>query len=210
MIELLIADDHTLFREGLRQILDAQSDINVVDEVNDGSEAISKVQDYDYDVLLLDISMPGRSGLEVLGQLRGIKPKLNILVLSMYSEEQYAFRALKAGASGYLTKRSAPQELLAAIRKVAFGRKYISPEVAEQVVFELSGDSQSPVHHRLSNREFQVMTRIASGQTVGEIAKEWSLSTSTISTVRTRIMTKMKMKTNAEITCYAVRNGLVD
>ena len=160
--------------------------------------------------MLLDISMPGRSGLEVLSQLKELQPDLNILILSMYSEEQYAFRDLKAGAGAYLTKSGASQELLAAIRRVSSGRKYISPAVAEQVAFELSGDSQSPLHHGLSNREFQVMTMSASGQTVSDIAQELSLSMSTISTVRARLLQKMKLKINAEITHYAIKNDLVE
>lgn len=210
MIRLLIADDHTLFREGLKQILTEYQDLVVAGEANNGTEVISKVGQNDYDVVVLDISMPGRNGIEVIKQLKDLKPDLHVLVLTMYSEEQYAVRALRAGASGYLTKSGASRELISAIQKVSSGGKFISPAVAEQLAFDLEKDSEQPLHKRLSDREYQVMCLIASGKTVKEIAQELSLSVSTISTLRSRILTKMNMKTNAEITYYAIKNELVD
>jgi DNA-binding NarL/FixJ family response regulator len=210
MIRILIADDHTIVREGLKQILAETRDMVVADEASNGQEVFTKVSKNEYDVVLLDISMPGRSGLEVLKQLKSERPKLPILILSMYSEEQYAMRALRAGASGYMTKESAPDELIEAIRKVSQGRKYVSPSLAEKLAVSLELGEEKPPHEMLSDREYQVMCMIASGKTIKEIAEELSLSVKTISTYRSRILEKLNFKTNAAITHYAVQNRLVE
>ncbi len=210
MIRILIADDHRIVREGLKQILAETPDMTVVDEASNGQEVLGKVWENDYDVVLLDISMPGRSGLDILKQLKNERPKLAVLVLSMYSEEQYAIRALRAGASGYMTKESAPDDLIEAIRKVSTGRKYISPTVAEKLAVSLEANDERPAHGNLSDREYQVMCMIASGKTIKTIADELSLSVKTVSTYRTRILEKMRMKNNAELTHYSIQNRLVE
>jgi DNA-binding NarL/FixJ family response regulator len=210
MIRVLVADDHPIVREGLRQILSDTDDILVVDEADSGQAVLNYTSRKNYDVILLDISMPGRDGLEVLRELKQQKPKLPILILSMYPEEHYAVRVLRGGASGYLTKSSAPDELITAIRKVAAGRKYISTTLAERLTYELDRDADKPVHEILSDREYQVMHMIATGKSVKDIADELSLSVKTVSTYRTRILGKMNMKNNAEIVLYAVQNKLVD
>lgn len=209
MIKILVADDHTIVREGLKQIVGDVGDMTVADEAANGQEALQKIREGDYDVVLLDISMPGRSGLEVLKDIRAERPKLPVLILSMHSEEQYAVRALRAGASGYLTKASAPDELIGAIRKVSRGRKYVTASLAEKLALELDADVQKPPHEMLSDREYQVMLMLASGKTVKEIADELCLSVKTISTYRSRILEKMNMKKNAELTLYAIQNSLV-
>ena len=209
MIKILIADDHAIVRKGLKQIIAETTDMLVADEACDGQEVLSKLRKDSFDMLLLDISMPGRTGLDILRELKAENPKLPVLVLSMYPEEQYAVRVLKAGASGYLTKESAPDELIAAIRKVSTGKRYVTPSLAEKLAFNLQADSDKPLHENLSDREYQVMCMIASGRTVGEIAEKLSLSAKTISTYRARILEKMKMKNNAEITHYAIQNRLV-
>jgi len=210
MIRVLIADDHPIVREGLRQILSETDDILVVDEASNGKEVLDYTWNNTYDVILLDISMPGRDGLEVLRELKRHKPKLPVLILSMYPEEHYAIRVLRGGASGYLTKSSAPDELISAIRKVATGRKYISSTLAERLTYELDRDADRPAHESLSDREYQVMHMIASGKTIKEIAEELCLSVKTVSTYRSRILEKMTLKNNAEIVLYAVQNKLVD
>jgi two-component system invasion response regulator UvrY len=210
MIKILIADDHAIVRRGLKQILAETPDMIVVDEASNGHEVLTKVMQHDYSVILLDISMPGKSGLDVLKELKNERPKLPVLILSMYPEEQYAVRVLRAGASGYLTKEGAPEELIYAIRKVVQGKKYVSASLAEKLVFDLDGDSQKPLHESLSDREFQVLCMIASGKTVSDISEELALSVKTISTYRTRLLEKMKMKNNAELTHYAVQNHLVE
>ena len=210
MIKILIADDHRIVREGLKQILAETHDMIVTGEASNTQEVLKKVMEGEYDVLLLDISMPGRSGLDILKQLKSDHAKLSVLVLSMYSEEQYALRALKAGASGYMTKESAPDELIEAIRKVSTGRKYISPTVAEKLAFSLESGDERPPQETLSDREFQVMCMIASGKTIKAIADELSLSVKTVSTYRARILEKMRMNNNAELTHYAIQNKLVE
>jgi DNA-binding NarL/FixJ family response regulator len=210
MIKILIADDHAIVRRGLKQILAETPDMTVIDEASNGHEVLTKVLKHDYSVVLLDISMPGKSGLDVLKELKNERPKLPVLILSMYPEEQYAVRVLRAGASGYLTKEGAPEELIYAIRKVVQGKKYVSASLAEKLVFDLDGDSQKPLHESLSDREFQVLCMIASGKTVSDISEELALSVKTISTYRTRLLEKMKMKNNAELTHYAVQNHLVE
>jgi DNA-binding NarL/FixJ family response regulator len=209
VIKILVADDHAIVREGLKQILVETSDIVVAGEASDGNQALNQVRKGDYDLVLLDIAMPGMSGLEVLKQLKSERPDLPVLMLSMYPEEQYAVRTLKAGASGYLTKESAPDELIAAIRKVCMGGKYVTSSLAENLAFYLEMDSDRPAHELLSDREYQVMLMIGSGKRVKEIADELSLSVKTISTNRSRALRKMGMKTNAELTYYAIKHGLV-
>jgi len=210
MIKILIADDHAVVREGLKQIISETPDMRVTDEADNGQEVLNKVSEHHYDVVLLDITMPGRSGLDILKQLKSKKPKLPVLMLSVHPEEQYAVRTLKAGASGYLTKGSATDELIAAIRKISIGKKYVSSSLAEKLAFDLDLDYEKPRHEILSDREYQVMSMIASGKTVKEIADELSLSVQTISTYRSRILEKMKLKNNAEIIYYAVKQGLVE
>lgn len=210
MIRVLVADDHTIVREGLKQILSDTPDIEVADEAANAKEVITKVSDNEYDLVLLDISFPGRSGIDILKQLKCLKPKLPVLILSMYPEEQYAIRSLKAGASGYVTKESASDELIAAIRQVTKGKKYITTSLAERLVFELEKDYEDQPHEVLSDREYQVMCLIASGKTVKEIAEALSLSVKTISTHRSRILRKMAMHNNAQLTHYAIKLGLVE
>ena len=210
MIRILVVDDHAIVREGLKQILGEVDDMSVRDEAGNGHEALDKIRSGEFDVVLLDISMPGRSGLEVLKEIKAERPKLPVLILSMHAEEQYAVRALRAGASGYVTKASAPDELIGAIRKVSCGRKYVSSSLAEKLAFELDIDTRKPPHETLSDREYQVMLMLASGKAVKEIADELCLSVKTISTYRARVMEKMNMKKNAELTLYAIQNHLVD
>jgi two-component system invasion response regulator UvrY len=210
MIKLLIADDHTMFREGLKHILAEYPDLVVTDEASNGQEVLDKIWKNNYDMVLLDITMPGMTGLEVLKQLKNDRPKLPVLILSMHPEEQYAIRVLRAGASGYLTKESAPDELIIAIRKISQGRKYITPSLAERLATEVEADTEKPLHDILSDREYQVLRMIAAGETVKHIAKELSLSIKTVSTYRTRIMEKMKMKTNAEVMHYVIKHQLLD
>lgn len=210
MLKILVADDHTIVRKGLKQILSEVPDMIVAGEASDGAEVLHKVRKEPYDLVLLDIAMPGITGLEVLKQLKPERPELPVLMLSMYPEEQYAVRTLKAGASGYLTKESAPDELIAAIRKVCEGGKYITSSLAEKLAFRLDTNSERPVHERLSDREYQVVRMIASGKTVTEIADTLCLSVKTISTNRRRALAKMGMKTNAEMTYYAIKHGLVE
>ncbi len=209
MIRILVADDHAIVREGLKQILADVGDMTVCDEAASGAETLAKIRKREYDVVLLDISMPGRSGLEVLKDIKAEHPKQPVLILSMHAEEQYAVRALRAGASGYLTKASAPDELIGAIRKVSYGRKYVSASLAEKLAFALDIDTKKPPHETLSDREYQVMLLIASGKRVTEIAAELCLSVKTISTYRRHILEKMQFTTNAEITMYAIQNKLL-
>ena len=210
MIRILVADDHAVVRQGVKQILADVKDMTVKDEAQNGTETLKKVTEQDFDVVLLDISMPGRSGLEVLEDIKAHRPKLPVLILSMHPEEQYAVRALKAGAAGYLTKASAPQELIGAIRKAAGGGKYVTASLAEKLVDQLETDTEKLPHELLSNREHQVMLMLAGGKSVSDIADELNLSVKTISTYRARVMSKMGMKKNAELTLYAVHNKLIN
>jgi len=210
MLRILIADDHPVFRRGLRQIISETSDMVVADEASSGWEVLAQVRASDCDVVLLDISLPGMNGLDVLRQLKNERPKLPVLMLTMYPERQFAVRALKDGASGYLTKESAPDELVAAIHKVSTGGQYVSSSLAEELASYVRNDSKKPPHEALSNREYQVMCLIASGKTVTEIADELLLSAKTISTYRSRVLGKMKMKNSAELMSYAIKNHLVD
>jgi DNA-binding NarL/FixJ family response regulator len=209
MITVLIADDHTLLREGLKQILASTPDIVVADEAGDGKEVLKKVGERDYDVILLDIAMPGRNGIDICKQLKRSKSHQNILMLSMYPEEQLALRSLRAGAAGYLTKKSVSTELITAIRKVSKGERHISTSLADALASDLTNRSSKPAHEILSDREYEIMCMIATGKTITEIARELLLSKNTISTHRTRLLKKMNLKTNAELTYYAFKNRLV-
>ncbi len=210
MINILIADDHALIREGLKKILKKESDMEVLGEARNAQEVFESVKNRKLSIVLLDISMPGLSGLDVLSELRQNYPKLPVLILSMHPEERFAVRALKAGASGYITKDSAVEELVKAIRKVVSGGKYLSLQLAEKLADDLEKSSEKPRHETLSDREFQVMLMIAAGKKVSEIAEELSLSISTVNTYRTRILEKMNMGTNVELTRYAIENHLIE
>ena len=209
MIKVLVADDHAVVRRGLRQILAETDDILVGGEASTAAELWQLLGHERWDTVILDIEMPGRSGLELLGEIKRQHPKLPVLILTVYSEEQYAVRAIRAGASGFLTKESAPNQLVAAVRKVASGGRFITPELAERLASSVAGDGQALPHEALSDREFQVLCMIASGKTVSQIGQELSLSVKTISTHRTRILAKMNMKSNSELTHYAIKNRLV-
>ena len=210
VIKVLIADDHAIVREGLKQILADTKDIVVAGHAENGNEAIKLSRENRCDVLLLDISMPDRSGIEVLKQVKKESPHIAILMLSMHREDQYAIRSLKAGASGYLNKQSAPAELVNAIRQVASGRKYISAALAQELANQINDNHEIPLHETLSDREYQTLTMIASGKTVSDIAAELALSVKTISMYRSRLLQKMKLRHNAELTHYAIKNHLVD
>jgi two-component system, NarL family, invasion response regulator UvrY len=209
-IKVLIADDHAIVREGLKQILADTGDIVVAGDAETGGEAIKLARKRKCDVLLLDISMPDRNGIEILKQARKEFPKLAVLMLSMHREDQYAIRSLKAGAAGYLNKQSAPDELVNAIRQVAAGRKYISPSLAQELANQVSEDHEAMPHEGLSDREYQTLIMIASGKTVSEIAVALTLSVKTISMYRSRLLQKMKLRHNAELTHYAIKHHLVD
>ena len=210
MIRVIIADDHPVVRHGIKRILEDEADILVVGEAASAQELLQKIDSTACDVLVLDINMPGRDGLDTLADLRRAYPKLAVLMLSVYPEDQFGPRVLKSGAAGYMNKEAAPDQLVQAIRKVCSGGKYISPALAEKIAGDLAADNQLPPHERLSYREYQVMRMIASGKTVGEIARELCLSEKTISTHRARILEKMEMKTNAQLTYYAIHNDLVN
>jgi DNA-binding NarL/FixJ family response regulator len=209
MIKVLIADDHAVVRRGLRQIFSDEPDIIPAGEVSSGREVLQAVQADEYDLVLLDMALPDASGLEILTQIRYLKPALPILFLSVYPEEQYAIRVLKAGAAGYLTKESAPDELVAAIRQAAQGGKYVTRSLAEKLALSLESESSQPLHERLSDREYQVMCLLAAGKTVSEIASQLSLSIKTVSTYRVRILEKLRLHNTAEIVRYAIQQGLV-
>jgi two-component system, NarL family, invasion response regulator UvrY len=210
MIRILVADDHAVVREGVKRILAETDDLEIAGEASHGQELLAKMAAAPWDMVLLDISMPGRNGLEVLQQLRSLHPALPVLVFSMHPENQYAVRAFRAGAGGYLTKDSMPEELVTAIRKVVRGGRYVSAALAEYLVSEIGHESTAALHAVLSDREYQVLCMLASGKTVTQIARELSLSVKTVSTHRSRILGKMHMKTNAELIHYAIRHRLVD
>ena len=210
MIRVLIADDHAIVRQGLKKILDESPDIKIVAEHANGADALRWIRANDCDVALLDIAMPGRSGIEVLKQLHEEKPKLPILILSIYPEDQYAVRLIKAGADGYLTKESAPEVVMEAVRRVAAGKKYISPAVAEMLANEFGTQEGKLPHETLSDREYQIFLLLASARTVSEIANALSLSVKTVSTYRTRILEKMQLRNNAELMRYAVEKHLME
>ena len=210
MIRVLVADDHAVVRRGLLQILEEVPDIVVAGEASTGRQVLQVVQRERYDVLVLDIAMPDGGGLEVLKQLRTLRPEVRVLILSIYPEKQYAVRALKAGAAGYLTKESAPDELIAAIRQVSGGGKYFTHSLAEKLAVELGGEAEKEPHEILSDREYQVMCLLAAGKTVTDIATELSLSAKTVSTYRARILEKLNLQSTAEIIRYAFERGLVE
>jgi len=209
-MRILLADDHPVVRQGLKRILAEAFGNVVVGEAGNAQEALEQTRRHKWDVALLDITMPGRSGLEVLKEIKQEKPALPVLVLSIHAEDRYAIRALRAGAAGYLTKESVPERLVTAIKKIAGGGKYISESLAEKLAAGLTTNFEQSPQEMLSDREYEVMRMIASGKTVGAIARELSLSEKTISTFRARILQKMRMKSNAEIIYYGVRNDLTD
>ena len=210
MIKILVADDHAVVRQGLKQIVADTNDIVVAGEASNGHEALDKILKNDYDVVVLDITMPGRSGLDILTELKSHKVDTPVLVLSMHPESQYAVRVLKAGAAGYLTKESASEELVAAIRKVSLGHKYVSSSLAEKLAFNLETGAEKPLHQVLSDREYRVMCMLASGKTIREIADELMLSRKTVSTYRARVLQKMQIKNNSELIRYALEHGLLN
>ena len=210
MIKVVVVDDHAVVREGLKRIVSESGGMTVTGEAADGLEAMRVIKSEPCDVVLLDITMPNKSGLDVLKELHAESPRLPVLVLSVHPEDQYAVRVLRAGAAGYVTKESAPAKLVQAIRKVVRGGKYVSPSLAERLVFDLGADKDKAPHELLSDREYQVLCLISSGKTVTQIANELALSIKTVSTYRVRILEKLKMKNNAEMTRYAIQEGLVD
>jgi two-component system invasion response regulator UvrY len=208
MIKVLITDDHPVVRRGIRQIIEDDERINLIHEASDGKELLEKMKDQEYDVILLDISLPGRSGLDLISQIKKIRQKTAVLILSIHSEELYAIQALKYGASGYLTKSSAPEELLSAIYKVSRGEKYISASLADRLADDLLSDTDKPARLFLSARELEVLELISTGKTVSQIAEELSLSPKTISTYRERLLSKLRLKTTADLIRYAIIEGL--
>jgi two-component system invasion response regulator UvrY len=210
MIRVLIADDHAILRRGLQEILVRELGDSVFGEAKDAREVLTRTQSDDWDLVILDITMPGRSGLDVLRDLRALRPKLPVLILSMHSEAQYGKRILRAGASGFMNKESAPEELVKAVQKVLAGGRYVSPVLAERLALDLNDEAQRDLQETLSHREFEVLRMIALGKTIGQIAEELHLSVSTVSTYRARILEKMEMTTTAELMRYALRNHLVD
>jgi DNA-binding NarL/FixJ family response regulator len=209
-IRVLIADDHAIVRQGLRQILSDTPDLTVAGEAENGVQAVQMVRSGDWDVVLMDVSMPDRNGIDALKLIKKEFPRLPVLILSMYPEEQYAIRALKAGAAGYLTKQSAPELLVTAIRQVASGKKYVSPSLAEELANAIGDDSERPPHEKLSDREYQTLCMIASGKTPAEIAEALNLSVKTVSVYRARLLEKMNLRNNAELTHYGLKHGLAE
>jgi two-component system, NarL family, invasion response regulator UvrY len=207
--KILIADDHAIYREGLKQVIGMTVNMSVVDEAANGQELLIKIQKNDYDMVILDMSMPGRNGLDVLVELKNIRPKLPVLVLSLHPEEQYALRAYKSGASGYLTKGCPSEDFLDALHKISLGEKYVNSVLAESLVNGLSVPNRQDLTHSLSNREYQVMNMIASGKTVGKIAAELSLSVKTVSSYRAHVLSKLNMENNAELTRFVIENQLL-
>jgi two-component system, NarL family, invasion response regulator UvrY len=210
MLKILIVDDHEIVRDGVKKIFDQMPEKVLIGEASNACEALRLIREQDWDMTVLDISLEGRSGLDILKEAKQFRPKLAVLILSMHAEEQYALRAFKAGASGYITKVSPRQELAEAINKILKGGKYVSPALAEKLIFDFSRESEKDPHEILSDREYQVMCLLASGKTVTEIAECLSLSDKTISTYRARVLEKMRLKTNAELTYYAMQNRLIE
>lgn len=209
MINIFIADDHALIRAGIKNLLSSFSDIKLVGETANPFEIIEQIKATKCDVLILDLSMPGKNGLDVIKEIKNIYPEVKILVMTMMPEDQFAKRTLKAGASGYLTKESAPEELITAIRRIAAGRRYISESLAEKLAQDLDDTADKPIQELLSDREFQVMKMMASGKSQTDIADELSISVSTINTYRSRILEKLNLKTNAELIRFAYENNLI-
>jgi DNA-binding NarL/FixJ family response regulator len=210
MIRVVLADDHTIVRDGLKHLLGAAGDIEVAGEASNGTEALERVRTLAFDVLLMDMSMPGKSGIELIRQVHAEKPKLRILVLSMHEEHQYAVRAIRAGAAGYVTKESATLQLVEAIRKVAAGGAFISAEVAQQLALGAMPDAQGPLHATLSDREYQILLLIAEGKSISEIAEQLFLSVKTVSTHKSNILQKMNLSTQGDLIRYAITNNLVE
>jgi len=208
--KVLVADDHAVVREGIKRIIAETADIVVAGEAVNGWEVLEKARGGDYDAIVLDISMPGKNGMEVLKELKRERPAVPVLILSMHPEKQYALRALRAGASGYVTKESAPDELIAALEKVLRGSKYVTSALAERLVLDIEVGSEESLYEKLSDRELQVLCLLAEGKTINQIGQELCLSAKTISTYRSRILQKMAMETNAELIRYAIKHGLVD
>lgn len=209
MANVLIADDHAILRNGLKQLLGGERSVREIGEAGSGREVLEQLQRHQWDLLVLDINMPDRSGIDILRQVRTTHPSTRVLVLSGFPEKQYAVNVLRAGASGYLNKEMAPEELLVAVRSVLQGRRYVSAALAELLVTELDADPDKPLHTQLSEREFQIFCKLAAGRSVSEIAAELCLSVKTISTYRSRVLEKMSFTTNADITAYALRNSLI-
>ncbi|HME46431.1 MAG TPA: response regulator transcription factor [Syntrophorhabdales bacterium] len=207
MLKILVVDDHPVVRRGLKQILTEEPDIELVGEAETSGEVLDLIHTHDWDAVVLDITMPGRGGLDILKELKREHPRLPVLILSVHPEDQYAVRVLKEGAAGYMNKECAPEELTGALRKIIRGGKYVSLALAEKLAFML--ESQAPLHDSLSTREYQVMLMLASGKTLSQIAEEMSLSIKTIATYRARILEKMNMKNNAEMIHYAIKHNLV-
>ena len=209
-IRVMIADDHAIVRQGLRQILSDTTDMEVAGEACNGVEALHMSREGDWDVVLMDVSMPDRNGIDALKLLKKEQPRLPVLILSMYPEDQYAIRALKAGAAGYLNKQSAPDQLVTASRQVASGKKYVSASLAMELAEAIGEDSDRPLHEKLSDREYQTLCMIASGMTLTQIADELNLSVKTVSVYRARLLEKMRLRNNAELTHYGLKFGLVE
>jgi DNA-binding NarL/FixJ family response regulator len=209
MIQILIVDDHAILRRGLKEILEREFRDVSIGGAGTAEQALTQLGSEKWDLVILDITMPGRSGIDVLRHLKALRPKLPVLVLSMHPEDQYGKRVLKAGASGYMNKESAPEELIKAVRKLLSGGRYVSPTLAETLAVDLGRDDATPAHERLSDREFEVLRKMASGKTVGQIAQELHLSVPTVSTYRARILEKMGMSNTAELIRYAVSHHLV-
>ena len=210
MIRVLLADDHAIVRTGLKEILESTGEIVVAAEASNGHEALAAARGQDFDIAVLDLSMPGRSGIELIKLIKAERPKLRILVLSMHSEEQYAVRAVRAGASGYLTKETATEALVAAVRRIAGGGAYISPETAERLVLDSSAGAEGPPHKRLSDREYEVFRMIVAGNSITDIAASLNLSVKTISTHKARMLEKMGLGSQAELVRYAVEHDLTE
>lgn len=210
MIKVLIADDHPVVRQGLKQIVSQSGDIVVAGEATTGPETLEQVQHLLPDLVLLDLSMPGSDGLQLLKDLKRDRPSMHVMIVTMHSEDQFAIRALKAGAAGYLTKESAPEELAGAIQRVIAGGRYVSPRLAEKLANQLGPNIDRPLHETLSDREYQVLRMIASGKSTRDISEELSLSIKTVSTYRARLLEKMQMKSAAELTAYVIKNRLAD
>jgi DNA-binding NarL/FixJ family response regulator len=209
-VRILIADDHPVVRQGLRQVLEAAQGLSVAGEAKDGNETVALAARLAWDVALVDYNMPGKGGVELVKELRRRFPERPVLVLSMYPEDRYALRLLRAGAAGYLNKESAPEELIGALRKVAAGGRYVSAALGEKLALAMSGDGEVPAYEKLSDREYQIMWLLASGKTVGDIARQLFLSPNTVSTYRTRILKKINVKNNAELMRYAMQHQLVE
>lgn len=210
MIKILLADDHPIIIKGLKQIIEEEDDMKVTGEARNGNEALDLMRKNDYDIAILDITMPKKTGVEVIEEMKYLKKKIPVLVLSVHPEDQFAMRVLKTGAKGYMTKESAPENIVDAIKKIINGGKYISPTLAEKILSDINSDRDEAPHETLSNREFQIIVMIASGKTLKEIAEELNLNIKTISTYRQRILEKMNMTSNAELTRYVLDNKLMN